>query len=59
MLISSTDSRLNMLISIKLIKKHVTIVQFSYILYDSKKKKKNSKSHYLTETFIFQRNQVF
>ena len=39
MLISSTDSRLSMLISVKLIKKPCTIVQFLYILYDSKKKR--------------------
>ena len=50
---SSTDSRLNMLISVKLIKEHVTIVQFLYILYYSKKKQTNSKSHFLTETSIF------
>ena len=27
-----------MLISVKLVKKHVTIIQFLYILYDNKKK---------------------
>ena len=39
MLISSTNSKLNMLIRFKRMKNHVTIVQFLYILYDSKKKK--------------------
>ena len=52
--ISGRKKEGNMLISVKLIKKHVTIVQFLYILYYSKKKKKkNSKSHFLTQTFIF------
>ena len=47
---SSTDSRLNMLISVKLIKEHVTIVQFLYILYYSKKKQK--KTNKLEVTFF-------
>ena len=49
--ISGRKKEGNMLISVKLIKKHVTIVQFLYILYYSEKK--NSKSHFLTQTFIF------
>ena len=38
--ISGRKKEGNMLISVKLIKKHVTIVQFLYILYYSEKKKK-------------------
>ena len=60
MLISSTDFRLNMLISVDLIKKkHVTIVQFLYTLYDSKKKKRTQSHIFWRKYLSLQRNQVF
>ena len=59
MLISSTISRLNMLISVKLIKKYVTIVQFLYILYESKKKKELEVTFFDGNIYFYKETRSF
>ena len=60
MLISSTDFRLNMLISVDLIKKkHVTIVQFLYTLYDSKKKKELKVTFFDGNIYLYKETRSF
>ena len=58
--ISSTDFRLNMLISVDLIKKkHVTIVQFLYTLYDSKKKKELKVTFFDGNIYLYKETRSF
>ena len=59
MRIFSTESKMNILISVKLIKKHVTIVQFLYILYDSKKKKELEVTFFDDNIHLYKESRSF
>ena len=58
--ISGRKKEGNMLISVKLIKKHVTIVQFLYILYESKKKKKELEvTFFVGNIYLYKETRSF